>query len=164
MPNLTLWRSLFLERLHEASRHAEKYPLDEILARLEGGENICDVASDAGLVPDADEDEHLRRDWYGYGEPDGRSRFWPDWDVEGITREAYIRALRCMLELKVPVTGYWISGIDEFAVPILPSPSQITMVMLTPTPRMELGERAEGLEIVRSFGGRTYVDPGVFKG
>jgi hypothetical protein len=117
----------FLKRLAEASQEWRHLPLGRLVERLEGGEDLCDLAREFGLLADAAEEEHLRRDWYG-----GASSWWPEHDVTDIVRRAYVDALRMVQERGVPVAAYWIEGASELRVELLPSRNQITMLFLTP--------------------------------
>jgi len=120
----------FLERLADASKHAGEFPLDQILRRLRNHDNLCDVAKDFGLLPDAEEEQHLRRDWYG-----GPHSWWPNYPVEGRVREGYIELLGIVREKRLPVQALWIEGSLDFVVRTSVSDIQITFLIFTPPRR-----------------------------
>ena len=48
--------------------------------------------------------------------------------------------------INVPIAGFWLSGADQLAVPVLPSPTQVTLLVLTPPfPRNLSGDRVSEL-------------------
>jgi hypothetical protein len=161
---LSLRRAGFLQRLSDASEHRRDFPLGQIIAALEAGEGLCDLASRHGLLTDPAEEAHLRRDWYGEGEPDRRSRWWPEHDVERLVREGYVRAFKGVRDRDLPLAAYWLSGHHDFVVAVLPSRFQMTLLLLTPDPRpmAEAAEQDAGVTI-REIGGRLRIDGGAMK-
>jgi len=148
----------------EASENRHAIPLEEIIGGLSAGDNLCDLAQRFHLLPDPREEAHLRRDWYGEGEPGGLSRWWPQHKVEEIVRLAYIRAFRLVLDLDLPMVAYWLTGHDDFVVSVLPSKFQVTMMLITPHPPEE-GNRAfgDGLIAIYEREGQVGADEGMLK-
>jgi hypothetical protein len=164
MSRLTIRRAGYMDRLSAASQERSRLPLREIIGRLRGGENLCDLARSFGLLTDRDEEMHLRRDWYGEGEPDDRSRWWPDFNVEGIVRAGYLQALGLVESLDLPLAAYWLTGHPDFVAVVLPSRYQVTFTLLTPEPTLGGSRRLidEGVTIYEDAG-HIHLDPGVMK-
>ena len=128
MPDpMTVRQPGFLKRLGAASKHADHYPLGQIIRNLRDGEDVCDVAKRHALLPDTGEESHLRRDWYG-----GEDSWWPAWPVQDIIRDGYVELLETVQRKRLPVDAHWIEGADEFRTICLVSDVQITFLILTP--------------------------------
>ncbi len=125
MRDLKLVRSRLLQKIFEQTQ-AGSLPLDDAVRRLEAGEHLLTVARSLELI-DEESEAHFRDHWFAPG------GYLGDRDVEGILRAAFIQALRMASSLHVPIAGFWLSGAEELAAPVLPSPSQVTLLVLTPT-------------------------------
>ena len=137
MSDLKLVHSRFLDKLFAATESRE-FPNAAVRQRLEQSHDILEVARELDLI-DAASQEHFQRDWFA---SDG---YWSDCGVEVLLRKALIDALQMSESLGVPIRGYWLSGAGEFAVPILPSPVQVTMLVMTPEFRNLRAGPAEGV-------------------
>jgi hypothetical protein len=127
MSTIKIRKPNFLDRLAHASEHADNYNLNKILERLED-EPLMEIADSLSLLPDEGEKAHLKKDWYG-GEQDS---WWPEYEVEKIIRDGYVRLLTAVKQHKLPVEAFWIDDTNEFKVDIHVGKRQITMFLITP--------------------------------
>jgi hypothetical protein len=150
-------RAPFLERLSAASRRRAEFDLDAILRELRSPAKLVDLAKKFRLLSDPDEERHLREDWYGEtGRP-----WWPGFPVEAIVRQGYIEMIELVKRRDLPVDALWVTGQSEFRISLTSSPSQITMLFLTPPcPESLVAEDTTLLAIERDASGGVSVRTG----
>jgi hypothetical protein len=124
MSELKLVRSRLLQKIFEQTKSGG-FPVAEARTRLEAGEDLLTVARGYDLI-DEQSESHFRADWFTKG------GYWGERDVDGVIRRGFIEALGMAETLNAPIAGYWLSGAEDLAVPVLPSPVQVTLLVLTP--------------------------------
>jgi hypothetical protein len=124
MSDLKLVRSRVLQRIYKRT-HEGSLPLEEACRRMEEGEDLLTLACSLDLI-DEEQEAHFRQHWFG------RGGYFGGYEVEPILRTAFIQSARMAHALRVPIAGFWLSGVGTFVAPVLPSPLLITLLVLTP--------------------------------
>lgn len=112
-------------------------PSEEILDNLLNNQ-LWEAARARDVVEESDE-SHVKNDWFG-------SNWWPNVPLkQEVLRSAYVKAVQLALSgVPRPVVSLWICGAeDTFEAAVMDSPSQITVVLITPPhPKAQLPPEA----------------------
>jgi hypothetical protein len=127
----------FLRALDRASRGRHQWPeagVQQLLHILKKAGSLGDVCARFGLFATAEEERHVREDWFGQG---GKG-WWPKEPMEALFRKGMIRAIELLREHDVPLASYWRIGktTRKAQITFAVSRHQLTLIISTPPPRV----------------------------
>ena len=120
------------------SSSGSKATLHDILADLRGSTPLVDVLAKHGLAAPGDRVyKHVRDEWF----TEGPANFWPHNDnKEEVLRHGLAEAIELKIKHDLPIAIIWVCAGHHFQVGIHRGAAQITVLFLTPSTPLGIGQ------------------------